>query len=278
MRIWERLRKFLRNLLEGTALAGAYRAARADLGFSRQRFVRTPDGYLFAGRADMQSGIFECEEVKVIRQYLDKADVLIDVGANVGYYCCVACAKGRKVVAVEPVPENLRYLCANLRVNGWADEVEVFPVGLAAAPGLADLYGAGTGASLVRGWAGTSPRFAQTIALSTLDILLGERFAGKKLVIKVDVEGAEYAALRGASRTLQMSPRPVWLVEITLSEHRQGSTNPYFLNTFELFWQYGYEARTADGSNRQLSRSDILALNESGHVGAEIGNYLFHCH
>lgn len=112
-----------------------------------------------------------------------------------------------------------------------------------------------------------SRSFRQTIPLSTLDILLGDRFAGKRMVIKMDVEGAEYGALLGASRALHAVPRPTWLVEITLFEHRQGGRNPDFVKTFELFWNLGYTACTVGPQTRELSPSQIEVCLDGGATG-----------
>ena len=59
-----------------------------------------------------------------------------------------------------------------------------------------------------------SKRFRLTVAITTLRTLPGDRFDGKELLIKIDVEGAEYGVLRGAERTLTMLPHPTWIVEI----------------------------------------------------------------
>ena len=133
----------------------------------------------------------------------------------------------------------------------------MFPVALGSQPCIATLHGASTGASLIAGWAGTSPLLRQIVAVSTLDILLGGRFDGKRLLIKIDVEGAERAVLEGAHKTLRMSPPPIWLVEICLSEHHPAGLNPNYARTFELFWQNGYEARTADRGSRVVSPADV---------------------
>ena len=61
------------------------------------------------------------------------------------------------------------------------DQHEVYPLGLSDKYGLVNLYGAsGTGASLLSGWAAYSSRFRQTISVTTLDTLLGNRFDGKQ--------------------------------------------------------------------------------------------------
>jgi FkbM family methyltransferase len=212
----------------------------------------------------MIAGTFETEERRVLQHHLASADLFVDIGANVGYFTCLACSMGKHVIAVEPLPTNLRYLYANLQANGWSDRVEVYPVGLADKPGLASLYGGGTGASLVPGWAGVSMSFRRTIPLSTLDIFLGNRFDDKRMVIKIDVEGAEYAALLGASHVLGIVPRPVWLVEITLSKHRRDDRNPHFLDTFDLFWSLGYKAASVGRPRWAICRSDIRRCLDTG--------------
>ncbi len=248
--------------------------------FRGTREVETPLGFrLRAGRAEanrmMQDGRFEPEETMVLQQHLKVADVFVDVGANVGLYTCLARQMGKHVVACEPQELNLECLYSNLRSNGWAD-IEVFPLGLADRPGLASLYGAsGPSASLVSGWAGYSRRYAQTIALSTLDILVGGRFEGKKLLIKIDVEGAEFGVLQGAGQVMRRQPSPTWMVEVCLTEFHPTGMNPYFLETFERFWDLGYEARLANQSGRVVTREDVRRWADAKKTDDGVFNYLF---
>jgi FkbM family methyltransferase len=270
------LRK-LKKAVEGTPLAAIYRAARDEWQWARSSPVQTPFGYQLCGRQDMQNGAFEPEETALIRNYLNDADVFVDVGANIGYFACLSRSMGKHTIAVEPLPDNLRYLMANLAANGWNDDVEVYPVGLGDRPTLAWLYGSGTASSLLTGWAGASPRFRRMIPLSTLDILLGCRFQGKRMVIKIDVEGAEHSVLLGGLNILQASPRPTWLVEVTLTENRlPGSSNPHFLNTFELMWAHGYQARSVGPNSREISCKELrdYAITDQRPEWSS-GNYVF---
>jgi FkbM family methyltransferase len=228
----------------------------------RGQAVLTPMGFNLVSRnyganRAMQSGTFEVEETEILKDQLDRADVFVDIGANIGLYTFIARSKGKYAVAIEPQPHNLECLYAGLSLNGWAD-TEVYPVGLGDTYGLVTLYGAsGPSASLLSGWATYSSRFKQTISLTTLDTLLGNRFNGKKLLIKIDVEGAEYGVLKGAENTLTMWPRPSWMVEICLDEFHPSGINPYYSDTFEMFWKLGYEARTADLEHRVVTQKDV---------------------
>jgi len=267
---------------------GAIQTARCNLVDLRDAYapahrgkpIVTPDGFKFlagnsAHHKAMQAGTFEQDETSLIRERLGKADVFVDIGANIGFYVCIARSAGKHVVAVEPQPRNLALLYANLLSNGWED-VEVFPLGLGAHPGIATLYGiSSTGASLIPGWAGAPKRFRQTIPVSTLDILLGERFAGKSLFLKIDVEGAEHTVLQGSGRILDMDPKPTWMIEICFDEYYPGGCNPHYSDTFDLFWRHGYEARTADRSNRVISSSDVEGYLGRGRCDSRVINYVF---
>lgn len=236
-------------------------------------FSLVAEGYL-ANRM-MQKGIFEPEETIVIREQLESTQVFVDIGANIGFYTCLARIMGKSAIAIEPQPRNLECLYANLFNNNMAD-TEVFPLGLHSRPGLGTLYGAsGPSASLLDNWAGYSKRYRQTISLSTLDNVLGTRWLGKHLLIKIDVEGAEYQVLSGAIQTIRMSPAPVWMVEICLSEYHPTGINPYFAKTFELFWQYDYEARTADQHRRLITREQVNRWSETGQSESGTINYIF---
>jgi FkbM family methyltransferase len=252
------------------AWATVYRDVRDRRAFARQAPAPTAYGVKLMGHAGMEAGMFEREETELARRLLEDADVFVDVGANIGLYTCLARAARRTVIAVEPLQRNLDYLYANLRANGF-DDVEVFPVGLAQAPGLATLFGGSTGASLIRGWADAPAPLARTIPLSTLDTLLGDRFSGRRLLIKIDVEGAELGVLRGAARTLARVPAPVWLVEISRGELHPDRVNADRRAAFQVFDDAGYAASAIEDPER------ILPIGAQGPALAADGgsNYLF---
>jgi FkbM family methyltransferase len=236
--------------------------------------TRASGGFLFSGNRQMLDGTFEPEETLWITRALRTADVFIDVGANVGYYTCLARAAGVKAVAIEPLSRNLVVLYKNLQANGW-DDVEVFPVGVGQASRIVDLYGDTTGASLVQGWAGAPTNNREAIALSTLDIVAGSRFAGRRVVVKIDIEGAELDALRGATLLLASNPAPEWMVEIMLRDHHPLGANPHFAAAFELMWSYGYSAHTADSQLRLIQRDDVSRWLSSARLDFGSHNYVF---
>ena len=253
---------------------GTYYSYRIAREMNKHKLVQTPYGFKLKGNKAMQDGTFEPEESEIISSALRDANVFVDVGANIGFFTCMARSLEKHVVAVEPLAQNLGFLYHNLAANNW-DDIEVFPLGLAARPGLAVLYGGSTGASLLEKWSGTSGALKRTIPLSTLDIVLGDRFNGQKIMIKIDVEGAEYDLLKGAIHTLALSPSPVWLLEICLTEHHPAGLNPNFSKIFEVFWANGYKARTIGRDGKTVTPGDVSRWVENRSRDFGYVSYLF---
>ncbi|QNP41327.1 FkbM family methyltransferase [Lysobacter solisilvae (ex Woo and Kim 2022)] len=249
--------------------------------WTRTRETVTPLGFkLHAGLhpayEQMRNGTFEPEETALLAQLLQRVDRFIDVGANLGYYTCLALQNGRGVMAIEPQPRNLRSLYQNLISNGWERNAEVMPVALAASPGLLTLYGAsGPSASLLKNWAGYSSRHSQTVAVATLDNLLAGRFDNERLLVKIDVEGAELGVLQGAQVTLRRGVRPMWLLEVCLHEFHPDGFNPDFLQVFQTFWDNGYEAYTAEATPRRVPRERVEAWWAARRTDSGTFNYIF---
>lgn len=244
------------------------------------KVITTPYGFKIVGSSSvhhhaMQTGNFETDEVMLIQSLLPDIQLFVDIGANIGFYTCLVRQAGNPVIAIEPLRSNLDYLYKNLAINNYLD-VEVYPMGLADNPGLVTLYGvSSTGASLIDGWAGQSAIFHRTIPTTTLDILLGNRFQGQKTLIKLDVEGVEFMVLEGSRNLLQIKPNPVWIVEICLTEYYPNGLNPFFANTFELFWRNNYCAYTANASKTLVTPKDIQRWIEQKYCDSGVINYLF---
>lgn len=270
------IKKLFKPIVERSPrLTQFYRNSR-DLLDRSQPSMQTPWGFNFSGHAQMASGNFEPEETKLVRELLQEVDILVNIGANAGYYCCHALNLGKPVIAVEPIARNLHYLLRNITENGWAQQAEIFPVALGAQADVLNMWGGGTGASLVKGWAGISESYVTSVPVLTMDRVLGDTLRGKKALILVDIEGAELMMLQGANNTLDNEPRPVWMVEVSTTEHQPDGveTNPAFKKTFEQFFDRGYRAYTADRSGRELKASDVEEV-AADLLKTDVNNYIF---
>lgn len=136
---------------------------------------------------------------------IEPGDVFWDVGANIGSYTClVADVVNTRVVAFEPSPENADELRRNVEINGL--DVEVYEYALSDSEGSVKLRpylpGGDPGVGLHK------PKFVREDTQEIqVDVVTGDGFR-KSLsmnypqVLKIDVEGMEFEALRGMSGIL----------------------------------------------------------------------------
>lgn len=270
------IRRALRLPLEIIMTVAQFMRSGRDLLDRRAPPIATPWGFTLAGHELMASGKFEPEETTLVRKLLQEVDVLVNVGANVGYYCCHALSMGKPVIAIEPVARNLHYLLTNIRNNGWADQAEVFPVAVGDGANILNMWGGGTGASLIKGWASIPENYVTQVPVLTLDRVLCDTLRGRRALILVDVEGAEYMVLQGASRILADDPGAIWMMEITVTEHQPAGMhiNPKLMDTFDAFFRSGYVAFSADAAAVEIKREAVLEASlGNGQLGTH--NFLF---
>jgi len=168
-----------------------------------------------------------CEPAaRVMQSLLGPGDAMIDGGANIGLFTLVAAARvgpEGQVIACEPSPTTMALLRANVDRNGF-DWVRLHEVALAEAPDRLRLqvFAPGSGFSSFAP-ADTTTSAHVDVEVTTLDDLAADLMEEVRLV-KLDVEGAELRALRGA-RLLLEEVRPDFIVELE-PEHlaRQGGS------------------------------------------------------
>jgi FkbM family methyltransferase len=121
--------------------------------------------------------------------------MLVDVGANYGYYSAIWLANSStsRVVAMEPSPPVAAALKDNLKSNGFAPRSRIYAV-------AADRQSGKRTFDLLPEWGTSSGRFAisgEGIQVST--IRLDELVAGEAIdLLKIDAEGADAWVLEGA--------------------------------------------------------------------------------
>ena len=149
--------------------------------------------------------------------------LVVDVGANTGFYTLLAAAaSGRnRVLAFEPVPSILNMLNCNVQDNGLSDRVRLIRCALSDRNGNADLYLPTeehglieTSASLSEDFKGTHSGIVRVL-LRTLDrVLFRPSLAAQRVgLIKIDVEGHEAKVIDGA-RWIIRRHRPIIFVEV----------------------------------------------------------------
>lgn len=176
-----------------------------------------------------EEGIWEPYETALLLASLSAGDVFLDVGANIGYYPVVAAqvvgAQGA-VFAFEPDAANFKLLQENLQLNNCEHIVAAFEAGLAEAGGPAQLYLSEDNAGDHQVFcAAGSRRASQPIQLFNGSEFLRGRLQRLDL-LKVDVQGAEYAVMAGLLPLLRSLPcMPRMIIELTPLSLRQAGAS-----------------------------------------------------
>ncbi len=167
---------------------------------------------------ELMTNGFETAETQFVQRFLRPGMTVLDLGAHHGLYTLLASKlvgrKGR-VIAFEPSPRERQRLAKHIKLNG-ADNVSVEDCALGAESGEADLFLA-DGAN---DWCNSLRRPAESrgqtvrVQVRRLDDVVSQLGLSKLDFLKMDVEGAELDALRGATRILGDAVRPVILAEV----------------------------------------------------------------
>jgi FkbM family methyltransferase len=219
-------------------------------------YARAPTSYGFAlagatgdllQRRVFVFGVWEPHISRWVASFLRPGDVVLDIGANVGYFsllCATRVGPTGRVIAFEPVPSIVERLRGNLALNG-VDWVDVRPVIVSDESGEAEVVrgpprnlGRSTtsaaDASAADGFAseGTVPKVRVAEAV---DAALWPRIR----LIKVDTEGDELRTLRGLQPLLRGARAgAAVLVEVTPDELAARGGTPG--EVFELMRDVGF--------------------------------------
>ena len=91
---------------------------------------------LTSATAQYYMGLSEFEEMSFVLHFIEKEDLFIDVGANVGCFTLLASGvKKANTIAIEPLPSTFQHLCNNLIINKLEENVEVLNIGMGAKEG-----------------------------------------------------------------------------------------------------------------------------------------------
>jgi FkbM family methyltransferase len=170
------------------------------------------------------SDSYETAETTFIQAHLAPGHVFIDVGANIGWFTLKAAKQvgpTGKVYAFEPRPDSFAALTRSLAENHFEDIVAAHNLALSDQPGTLNIGWSKEGENSGGTWLLSDPavealflaethRKSETVVVRLDDLIDPSRID----VLKIDIEGAELRALRGAEQLLRRH-RPIILTEIS---------------------------------------------------------------
>jgi FkbM family methyltransferase len=208
----------------------------------------------------------EAGPVDGLRQFVPAGSLVVDVGANVGFFTLRFAqwvGESGNVIAIEPEDQNYRSLLAALAREGLLDRVHALKAVAAASPGktfleINPLHPADH--KLSRDGTGLP------VTAVTLDELVQGAAHSRLALVKIDVQGAEMLVLEGAESILKMAG-PALFIEL----HEEG-LNKFGASVSAILDRlsgYGYQAYwlARSAPPRAASRSEIhQGIARTGYV------------
>lgn len=178
-----------------------------------------------------------------------KPAVFLDIGANIGWFTLVMSVLGHRVIAIEPMDNNVKLLQASLRASQASQKVTVYRNGLSVQSQTCVLYsdngniGDGhtvCGISSEKEAAALIPSgysIRQMINSTRLDALVSQDID----VMKIDVEGSELYAVQGGIRLFEQHRVRHIISEFNPHMMRGKKSDPY--EYLKFFVARGYSIR-----------------------------------
>ena len=171
-------------------------------------------------------GEFEPECVELMRKHIGPGSIVLDVGANIGLYTLEAAKavgpKGR-VIAIEASPDHISTIKRSVGLNRFRN-VDIISSAVGEVEGVTTLIlpeGANHGMFTLGSVTGSVTR---RVNVKRIDDILKEQEVLSVDFIKMDIEGSELVALKGATETLKRF-RPTILIELNEAALRSCGTS-----------------------------------------------------
>lgn len=181
-----------------------------------------------------------------VSQMLEEDDVIVDVGANTGFYTLLMAQKAKvgKVFGFEPVPKNFSILKHNISFSPHVHKINLQNHGL---------------------W------HERDLLENAYEVLPLDEFCqsfAKLDFIKMNIEGAELSALRGAQKTIERL-RPQFMIEINRKACERFGYSPdeiflFFKKLGYQFFQVGDVAERSQwiDSFSHIEQANVFVVNE----------------
>ena len=207
------------------------------------------------------NGIYEPFETELLKNEITPGETVLDIGANIGYYTLIfakSVGPEGRVVAFEPDPTNFDLLQQNIALNGYKNAT-VAQKAVYNQNCPIELFLNEDNKSDHRIYR-TDPR-QPSVPIEAVRLDDYFRHADPRIdLIKIDIQGAEMAALQGMTRLLKANNTLRLIIEFLPAALTRFDTDPKDLLTF--LSGLNFDFFDIDEDKKRLDPTDIHALLE----------------
>jgi FkbM family methyltransferase len=163
-------------------------------------------------------------ETEIVKTNVKKNDIVIDVGANIGYYTLLMAKNSASVFSYEPEPQNFDLLKKNVILNNFSSNVKLYN------KAVSNFYGH----SKLVSTDGTMARHKldkNRFGTKSIDVEVTKLELDKIDFAKIDVEGTELLVLQG----MKTLPNKMLIEFNSTNLKESGSNYEDFFNFLEKY-------------------------------------------
>ena len=214
----------------------------------------------------LSDGVYERRTTELFKSLLKPGMVVLDIGANFGYYGLIAArfvGNTGKVYAFEPEPKNFRLLVNNVKLNALANVIPL-QIALSNENGKASLFLNKTnlGAHSICQRNVTAVGDVVEVETTTLDNFVQRKMETQRVdLIIMDVQGAEGLVIAGADQTLRRNDVKI-LMELWPYGLRNVGTDPRDL--IRKLYGYGFAITVIAEPGAPADLLELAEILENG--------------
>ena len=207
-------------------------------------------------------GEYEPIETRILKKFASESNVVVDIGANVGYYTIELAEMlppSGKLISFEPVTTSFNQLEQNIKLNKFEKIITTFNLGLSDRDEVTKIFipkRSGSSAASARNLHPDEEFTSQEITMTSLDKVFESLEYKTCNLIKIDVERGELDVIRGSIGVIKEF-RPVIFAELLRKWSEYFSYKP---NTvLEILQELGY---ICFGVSTQFRRIEVFTEDD----------------
>lgn len=208
------------------------------------------------------TGTYEKGTLHIIKNILNSGSVFVDIGANIGLmsvFSSILVQESGKIFSFEPNPATYDILKKNIELNNLSN-INAEPLGIGSVKKTTKIYdqwdsGRGS-ASMIKPEHVTNSYDVEVVTLSDYF----NDFQNDIDVIKIDIEGYELEALRGAEKIIR-EKLPVLIIEISDNRMNFEEANGTDIMNYVLSFKK-YKVFKLNGSKKRSSKLVEVTLSK----------------
>ncbi len=205
-------------------------------------------------------GVVDSYCLKIFLPLLSKEDVILDLGAHIGFFSLAVAPYVKSVISIEPEEENYRYLCKNIEKNNLSN-IQTIPKALAKEEGTKTFYKSqitpARHSLCLHPFLNGEGYLSQKVQVPTLSLPSVLEQIQTCKILKSDIEGAEYEVFLNCPVPVLKKIKIFLLEYHNLSEEKHKNVLVNFFQKLNFEVVFGKET-TYKG---KLSGGSLLVLN-----------------